>query len=153
MSNAGRWKGGYTRTSLVYFDYPTHLCESNCSEAADGTTADHDEFFCHGESGASFTGMMASIEKRSCSLDPHLAISHWHAYLRGPYYGMKKCSLRWCTVPDTRFLISTCARTGGNQSYFHFHMIREMPVMWKEESGLTGGSDILNVLLSVSHSH
>jgi hypothetical protein len=48
-----------TRTSFIYFDHPTHVCESNCSEATNGTGADHDKFFCHGESasGSSFAGM------------------------------------------------------------------------------------------------
>jgi hypothetical protein len=48
---------GDTRTSFVYFDHPTHVCESNCNEATYGTGADYDNFFCHGGSGMSFAGM------------------------------------------------------------------------------------------------
>lgn len=49
--------GGDTRTSFVYFDDPTHVCESDCNEATDGTGADYDKFLCHGGSGLSFAGM------------------------------------------------------------------------------------------------
>lgn len=77
---SGEAEGGDTRTSLIDVDLPTHVCESNCSEAADRASADYDEFSCHG-------GRVGGWHRED-ALDPHphhLTV----AYLRG-YYGMKK---------------------------------------------------------------
>lgn len=37
----------YTRASLVDLDGPTHLCEGNGGETANGTSTDYDKFSSH----------------------------------------------------------------------------------------------------------
>ena len=53
MKKCRKWRGkgqGNTRTSIIDFDFPTHVCKSDCSETTDGASADYDEFFRHGGS-------------------------------------------------------------------------------------------------------
>lgn len=72
--------GGDTRSSLIDFDGPTHVRESNGDEATDRASADYDEFFCHGGRVARFCG--DGIEKMLPMTRSPVA------YLRGPSYGM-----------------------------------------------------------------